>query len=240
MLRGLNSYFAPVERIMMNSSATQLRTHRKRRRTWEFRLLLCSTFSLLAIGGGCFEGQARPIAKSYFFATREACAASGAFRKRDCEAAFANAFVQLREQAPSFSSRIDCQLRFRLCEIRRDDAASERSAQPIYGPVALGVEIADTGAGAVAAAPVFAVETPPGMFPARPVSRAYENHEQNALLAPPTDRFEPFSRLRAPNSNELIEASGFSAFIQEKGGGSQSRETQQDRRARLRNAPLVE
>jgi hypothetical protein len=230
---------------MMNSCATQLRIHRNRRRTREFRLFLCSTISMLAIGGSCPEGQARPVAKSYFFATREACAASGAFRKRDCEAAFANAFDQLRDRAPNFSSKGDCQLRFRLCEIRRDDvlAVSGRSAPPTYTPLALGVEIADTGAGAVAA-PVLAVETPAGMFLAQPVSRAYasrgsETREQNEpRLAPPTDRFEPFSSPRALNSNELIEASGFSAFTQ--GGVLESHETQGDRRTRLRNAPLIE
>lgn len=232
---------------MMNSSATQLRTRRNCRRTWEFRLFLCSTFFLLAIGVGCPEGRARTLGKSYFFATREACAASGAFRKRDCDAAFANAFDELRDRAPSFSSRGDCQLRFRLCELRRDDvlAASGFSAPPTYAPLALGVEIADAGAGAVAA-PVLAVETPLGMFPAQPVSRAYaqrasRTRELNELrLAPPTDRFEPFSRPRAPNSNEMIEASGFSAFIQEKGGLPEAHESQEERRARLKNAPLVD
>jgi len=231
---------------MMIPSAIQRQIPRE---TGVVYLFLRLAFSLLAGAGGWPRAYAAPIGKSYFFATREACAASGAFRKSECDAAFANALDQLRDSAPSFSSRADCQLRFRLCELRRDETAGEsgRGEPRIYAPLALGIEIANTSTGAVAS-PVLAVEPPPGMFPAQPVSRSYapqgeEKREQNGAAFnpwPPADHFEAFSSRRGPDAKESIGSSGFIALGQEKGDLAATRETQKERRTRLRSAPFVE
>ena len=233
---------------MSNFRSLQLRVYCLRPKESAVRSLLKYAFFILMTALGNWSlAHASSHEKSLFFATPEACAASGAFRKADCDAAFANALIELRDRAPSFSSRVDCELRFRLCEERRDGLAetSGDHAQHAYAPLALGIEIAHTDKDAVVV-PILAVEAP-GMFPAQPILRAYKPRESvrreqtsSALdPAPPADRFEPFSARPDPNPNKLIETSAFAELADVKSELS-THETARERRMRLRNAPLVE
>lgn len=233
---------------MSNFRSRQTRTYYLCLKAAEVRSLLRYVLLILMTAlGNWSTAHASSHEKSFFFATPAACAASGVFRKADCNAAFANALIELKDRAPSFSSRVDCELRFRLCEERRDGLAetSGDGAQHAYAPIALGIEIAPTDQDAVFV-PILAVEAP-GMFPVQPISRAYKpreslKHEQTSSAldaAPPADRFEPFSARPAPNSSKLIETSEFADLAEVKSELS-THETVRERRMRLRNAPLVE
>jgi hypothetical protein len=235
---------------MTNSHATWGRTQRDRRKTIDVHLLLrVVSYLMAAIVGNWPIAYASPLGKLHFFATPEACVASGVFRKPECDAAFANANDQLRDQAPSFASRMDCQLRFRLCEPQRDEVSSKEgnAVRRSYTPVALGIEIAHTAMGAVAA-PALAVEAPPGVFSPQPASRAYtprdasERDPNRAIrrAAPPADRFEPFWASPPPSSTDLVEATAFKTFVQERAESSKPLETHRERRTRLRSAPFIE
>jgi uncharacterized protein YgiB involved in biofilm formation len=232
--------------------ACQRRVRRNCLKAVEIDPLLRFVFALFAtmmtIAGNSPRAGAAPLGKLYFFATREACAASGVFRKSECDAAFTNAFDQLRDRAPSFASRADCQIRFRLCEPQRNESAtlSTSGERRSYMPLAIGIEIARAGKGAVAA-PALAVEAPRGMFAAQPVSRAYvpgelgrDPNDTVKGAATPADRVEPLSAGGALDPQRSIEASGVTNVEQKKGESSPPRETPQERRIRLRNAPLVE
>jgi hypothetical protein len=206
-----------------------------------FHLLLTWGFSLTAFLSCCIESNASQAGKSHFFATREACAASGEFRKWECETAFANAAEQLYNQAPSFPSKADCQLQFRLCGRRPSESDSDAD----YAPLALGIEIANTPEGSIAA-PALAVETPAGMLPPRPVSRAFggrrmdKSEPRNVELAPRTDRFEPFFGGRVIEQRTFIRQSSFMTLAPEKTNNAPTLETLQDRRLRIKNAPFIE
>jgi hypothetical protein len=184
--------------------------------------------------------------KSYFFATREACAA--AFRKRECDAAFANAEAELRDRAPSFDSRSECRLKYHFCEARRIEPLDAEETEAIaYSPLALGVEMVAAARGVVAA-PVLAVETPPSLFPRYPVAREYvarmkepprdEALAYNAIL--PADRFAPFPKNSAAGAIASFVPVAPSAADDAPLTVASQEETPQERRARLRNAPFVE
>ncbi|MCX7898589.1 MAG: DUF1190 domain-containing protein [Methylocystis sp.] len=184
---------------------------------------------------------AAPMGKSYFFATREACRASGVFSRRDCAAAFVNAYAEWRDRAPRFSSGVECRLRFALCEFQRGEAG--------YMPVALGVEMAPTRRG-VLAAPTLAVETPERLFPKLPVSRDYDaqrdlavNDDADARRAEnsdilPADRFEPFSKRPHIRASLSFSYASLGA-IDDDTPRRAAEETPAQRRARLRAAPFI-
>jgi hypothetical protein len=87
--------------------------------------------------------------KSYFFASRRACASAGYFSEQECAAAFERADALLRERAPKFADKYDCVLQFKMCD---------RDAET-YLPASLGVEIVRSPKG-MTAFPMLAVETP--------------------------------------------------------------------------------
>lgn len=208
--------------------------------------------SLLALAI-CSPGSAAPSGRSYFFANRNACAASALFNSDECAAAFANAAAELRDRAPHFRSNADCRARFRLCDIAHsrgtnDEATSYAPTEEIsYTPVALGVEIVVSING-VDAAPTLAVDLPRRVFPFFPISQPYQNQHNEAemirseqrnrdILAP--DHFEPLSR-RLPlkgASTFTPSAVGTIEVATSKPGKS---ETTDERRHRLKQAPLID
>ncbi|MCI4677159.1 DUF1190 domain-containing protein [Rhodoblastus acidophilus] len=113
----------------------------------------------------------------YFFASRRACASSGAFSARQCAEAFDRVDDLMRERAPKFPDRVDCVLQFKLCE---KESGS-------YRPQALGVEIDPAPRGLVAT-PMLAVETPAAMLhdpePAPPASAPPPQGERSAAISP--------------------------------------------------------
>jgi hypothetical protein len=220
---------------------------------WRGPILLTAQF-LFWLASGEAAGAAPD--KVYFFATKGACVASGAFAKEECASAFENASAQLRDRSPRFPSGDDCRARFHLCELRRHafDGESLADAEPeavVYSPVALGVEMVVTAQG-VEAAPTLAVETQ--LFPRFPISRRYgEDMPQPAakplfssnvaILA--ADRFQPFPK---PGAREVEDFAAepettrppATGAVAEASQASSSEETPAERRARLRNAPLVQ
>ncbi len=218
--------------------------------------------SMLCLAAIVDSASAATLGKTYFFASRNACAASGAFSARECAAAFANAHAQLQDRAPRFSSSAECRLHFRMCELIRTEAPSEDAMsyapaeELAYAPSALGVEIFASQNG-VEAAPTLAVETRERLFPYYPVSKPYEpeqegasmqaresvgekpgrREQQNAAILSP-DHFEPFSRRKPVAGATTFTASALGAIENAtSGSGDESREA---RRMRLRNAPFVE
>ena len=185
--------------------------------------------------------------RPYFFASREACVVSGAFRKRDCAAAFANAEAELRDLAPTFATRADCRLKFHYCEARQIRSEGEDADSIAYSPLALGVEMTASARG-VEAAPVLAVETPPSLFPPHPVSREYlararESSEDDALAYNailPAHRFAPFPKNSAAGALAKFATPAPRAEEEPPVDIASHEETPEERRARLKNAPFVE
>lgn len=216
---------------------------------------LTSSLTCLALLSGAGGAVAATPGKTYFFASRQACAVSGAFSREECVAAFLNASAQLQDRAPHFSSSGECRARFQLCEVRREGAAGDALAYAetetiAYTPVALGVEMILTARG-VESAPTLAVETSAKLFPKIPVARPYAPQESEAprVEAPrqgmkltailPADHFEPF-----PGRQPIDVRAAFRPFalgsLEEASPGSASEETPAQRRARLKSAPFIE
>ncbi len=108
----------------------------------------------LAVAAKLYLPPAPAVAgKSYFFASRHACAISGQFSAQDCASAFERVDILLHERAPKFADKIECLLQFKLCD---------KTAEG-YLPTALGVEIVRSPKGDVAL-PMLAVETPRDML----------------------------------------------------------------------------
>lgn len=179
--------------------------------------------------------------RSYFFATRDACHASGAFSRQDCAAAFDNALAVLRDRAPHFSSLVDCRLRFALCERRNDGLG--------YSPVGLGVEIVASARGS-RVTPAMAVETPASLFPLVPLAEQYaardmyrdaysvtEDVDSGAGDILPSNRFEPFRKRPQIKAQFSF---NYAALGEIEGAPPPAaRETPEQRRARLRAAPFI-
>lgn len=218
------------------------------------RALRSIAASLIAIasGHGLVDraALADPAGPSYFFATRAACAASWIFNKLECDNAFANAEDEMRERAPGFATKFDCERRFRLCMNRASDAvaASQESSGGPFSPEMLGVEISSVGDGRVAT-PVLAVVNPPGMFRARPVSRldpAAVPSGQSQI--PRADRFESFRAGASSGARSSFETlshlGGKSAEFTEPQpadpGPPESERARGKRRELLKNTPFVE
>lgn len=208
--------------------------------------VLVAAGALLALLAADFA-DAAALGQSHFFATREACRASGAFHKRDCDVAFANAETELRDRAPTFPSRAECRLKFHYCEARRLAGEGEEAETVGFSPLALGVEMVAAPRG-VEAAPVLAVETPPSLFPHYPISRQYVARDKapasdaalayNAIL--PADRFAPFPRNSAVSAIAKFVPAAPAAEEEVPVNVASHEETPEERRARLKNAPFVE
>ncbi len=185
--------------------------------------------------------------KSFFFATKQACAASGDFTATECENAFANAQTEVLGRAPSFSAKFECQLRFSIC-VRRVSTTPENATVVRFGPEMLGVEISGLR-NAEVASPVLAVATPPGLFQSHPISRSEVTPGQELVVHRgqilPAGRFEPFNSFKVvggwapfPSENEISDQSVASqshdvADLSDEGRAAARRE-------RLKNAPFVE
>jgi len=142
-----------------------------------------------------------------FFASLDACIASGDFSKKECRSAFHNSEIQLKDRSPKFSSMQECRFRFQICELQTIDlSAQSETSENVeedynYIPVSLGVEIIRANSGLYATS-VLAVETPTDLFPKISLSDGYEsdvlsNTGANAYSAiRPSDYFEPFPSLK--------------------------------------------
>lgn len=214
--------------------------------------LLISSLAI-SVTAGAFPARAATPGKTYFFATREACVASGAFGARECVAAFVNARLQLHDRAPRFATASECRLKFHLCEASRAEAQegamayAETNDAVIFTPIALGVEMIASARGAEAA-PTLAIDTRARLFPYHPVSRPYEArrdeqrrlgsaYENPAILS--ADRFEPFSRRKAIGAVTTFTASALGA-LQGATHETDLTETPEQRRARLKAAPFIQ
>jgi hypothetical protein len=200
------------------------------------RFLLAMCFAVATSAADARSAGAKAPAKPVFYATSAACAAAGIFSRIECDNAFDNASAELRAQRLVFSSRIDCLVEFRLCERQGDDGA--------YTPVMLGVEIVK-GRGGGLATPVLAVPTRQGLLPPQPIASLEGTASELGADGPepvslPTDHFQ---RL---DPKDVREASGrfrrpdetfSSVFLLD---APPPRETAQQRRARLQEAPFVE
>jgi hypothetical protein len=193
---------------------------------------------------GAAEAAARPSLspmppKPAFYATSAACAAARIFSKVECDNAFSSAFAEIRTRRLAFSSRIDCMVQFHLCERQGHDG---------YAPVVLGVEIVK-GRGGGLVTPVLAVPTPPGLLPQQPIAGPIESREDAADTEPlarrpillPTDHFERVDvgdvREAWGRFRRLDEAVAPVSVADEP---VRTRETPQQRRARLQEAPFIE
>ena len=192
---------------------------------------LAGLFFLSSSDGAAARATIQPPAKPAFYATSGACVAAGLFKKNECDNAFSNAASEMREERFASASRVDCVLRFRLCE---------RSEQEgLYAPVALGVEMTRTS-GVAYSTPVLAVATPQGLLPPRPTvaTAPPPSSETRPLMGLPTDHFErvdPRSVREAWGHFTPQQTEAFPALVTQA-----ESESSQARRARLLAAPYVE
>lgn len=210
-------------------------------------------FASLLFLSTCSPGSAAPSGRSYFFANRGACTASRLFNPDECAAAFANAAAELRDRAPHFPSNADCRSRFRLCDVTRSKETNEETTsysptgEISYTPIALGVEIVVSING-VEAAPTLAVDFPRRVFPFFPISQPYQNQYKETqkirneqrnedILAP--DHFEPLSR-RLPLAGATTFTPSAVGTIEIATSKPSKSETADERRRRLKQAPLID
>ncbi len=210
---------------------------------------LAALLAFLGLGGAWASASpaAAPL-KPAFFATPGACVASKIFSRSECDGAFGAALAEIRARGFTFTSQFDCVARFRLCE--RDGDAAMTSAKHAFRPVMLGIEIAQGPRGRVAK-PVFAVETPPeALLPKRAESVVGTTETRDAQENPenlpqrsaelPVDHFE-----RVDSWEEIKKSWGrfqlkaAASPISPAAEDSHPRETPQQRRERLQNAPFI-
>lgn len=132
--------------------------------------------------------------KSVFFASPDACAASGNFSERDCVAAFDRVAAVIRARAPKFAEKYECVLQFKLCESDADG----------FLPAAMGVEMVRSREGLVAL-PVLAVETPADML--RDPEPPAPGRDLGAEASPRPER----SRTSSPYGVLALEATNLAA-----------------------------
>ncbi len=184
--------------------------------------------------------------KSFFFATRQACAASGNFNASECENAFANAQSEVLSRAPSFSAKFECQLRFTICT-RLVSTTPENAGAVRFGPEMLGVEI--SGPRNAEVTPVLAVTNPPRMFQSHPISHIEVTPGQELVVHRgqilPAGHFEPFNSFKVvggwapfPAENDISVQSIASQSHDVADLSEEARAAA--RRERLKNAPFVE
>lgn len=192
-----------------------------------FRLLGTAFISCALIL--CLCGDS--IAKSIFFASLKACAASYMFKKQECANAFTNADAERRRSLGGVTSQIDCVRRFHLCEPQREVASDLRGGS--YVPAMLGVEMSNTNHGWIAI-PVFAVELPPGVVRPHPIS-----HIATFTAAP---SFAPTGTggSRAPNVPPDANDGRVESLMPSPRAREDIERARAERRERLRNAPFVE
>lgn len=207
--------------------------------------LFFAASATLAAASFCAEATAGVFGNSFLFATPEACASSGMFRRRQCDIAFANALAELQERTQSFASRSKCEARFRLCERRP-------GADEGYRPALLGIEIV-IARDHPSATPVLAVETP-RMFAGRSISQLVAPARQEAdrwIPILPGDRFRPdganvFESRDMSFAPHIFAPHVFAPHVEDSSAATfdeavrPERESASARRERLRSAPFIE
>ena len=116
----------------------------------------------------------RSVVETMYFASPEACVASRAFERDECENAFANASFELRRSVGESSSRDECAQRFQLCE---------RKETGRYAPVMLGVELMNSTHGWTTA-PILAVELTQGHLKRRTILNAIDKTTKKSSTPP--------------------------------------------------------
>jgi hypothetical protein len=116
---------------------------------------MTSFLFLASANASNFDLPPAPVAAGtpYFFASTRACATSGSFSAEQCAEAFDRVDALMRDRAPSFPDRVDCVLRFKLCE----------KAGDAYRPQVLGVEI-ELSAKGLTYVPMLAVDAPSDLW----------------------------------------------------------------------------
>lgn len=217
------------------------------------RRAVCELASLSAFFAlGCAWANAFPAApapNAAFFASPGACIASKILSKSECDEAFGAAIREMRSRGLYFASQFECVARFRLCE--RVDGPAELGATHTFRPVLLGIEIARGPRGRFAE-PVFAVETPPEFLPPKPAAGvvprtreglgALTSAPKPPQLSPelPIDHFEHVDSwdIKKRWSEFHLDAAGPNSLPAD--ADSRPRETPQQRRERIKNAPYIE
>ncbi len=240
---------ASLCRATLSMSSSETFAGAPRRAHWAH---LCGLALSLSSLPSPTSAHAATYGKTYFFATRDACVASGAFSSRECASAFANARAEMRDKAPRFSAVGECRLHFRLCQPAFGDAPAREVLsyspveEPAFVPQALGVEMIASSKG-VEAAPTLAVETRNRIFPYFPVSKGYEAEEgasrqakasqkNDAILSP--ERFVPFAGRKPFTGAVTFAATALGAI--EGATDAALAETREQRRQRLQSAPFVQ
>lgn len=201
--------------------------------------------SFLVIEGLQFL-MAQPASSSssnqiYFFATREACEGSRKFSRPDCANAFANADAETQEMAPGFTTKFECERRFRLCQNRRSAPRLEGAelGRDAFSPVMLGVEIS-VEANRRTVMPVLAVVNPARMFHPRSLVRLEKPNERESYTSSQAlllDTVETPTALSPPDRSlrEKLRSAN-------SGGSAPPLDpvAEAERRERLKNAPFIE
>jgi len=122
-----------------------------------------------------FATPFRSFVETLYFASPEACVASRAFERDECENAFANASFELRRSVGESSSRAECAQRFQLCERNKETGR--------YAPVMLGVELVNSTHGWTTA-PILAVELTEGQIKRRTILNAIDKTTKKPSTPP--------------------------------------------------------
>jgi len=211
---------------------------------------LTAPLALIGIcGAGICASQAALTPRPAFFASPRACAASKLFSKQECDDGFGDALAEIRARGLTFMSQFECVARFRLCE--RVDPGAEADSKHAFRPTLLGIEIA-RGPGGRLSKPVFAIETSPELFPPNPTVSAVP------LATEARGGQESVQRVRRPSAElpvdhfEVVDSqeikrrwASFQLKAEDPSSApvaaeSRQRETAQQRRERLQNAPYIE
>lgn len=204
--------------------------------------------------------------KPSFFANKEACIASDRFNNQECAQAFENAKLQVLDRAEEYSSLEECRLTFFDCEIAQisepeninfSQAIEEKTGEK-YIPTLLGVEIINNQFGP-ASMPILSKDNPSNPFTYISLSEKYtvrnthlidsenkkygdirqtDHFEQRPHVGgtKPTYQFKPSSVHYAVSLPPNI---GKRSLSDEVNIASASVETPEERRERIRNAPIV-
>jgi hypothetical protein len=197
------------------------------------RILFCAGLVLLAFSGGATAAE-----RAMFFASPGACVGSTMFKKAECDNAFANAAAELRRGAGEAMSRVDCVLRFGLCE-----KAGTKGGTAGYAPVMLGVELRKAGA-VWTTRPTLALESAHEKWRAGPISRLVEAEPDPAAPVPRSERPDAQPSVD-PHARPVWLSSVASAFVDEIAAARSAKALTNEQRARerrreeVRNAPIV-
>lgn len=202
----------------------------------------------------------------YFFATLEACIASGRFEKHECKIAFENAKLQISDRIPEYTSIGECRLEFQECDIIQPSnveslefsQTSEEEQTQKYLPTLIGVEIVINQSSQMSM-PVLSKDNSLKPFVYVSLSEKYSVQSQRLLELEnkeygdirKADSFEPhptFSNMKPSHQFKPIPARYLISLppnIEQKSNSnnnitiSNSEETSEERKIRISKAPVV-